>query len=116
MSANECARVLTQELVDESTQGGSLGGCARVGPRTGVGGRAATDVADGDGAGINGLAVCTLITDGATEVDAAIEVDQVVVTDTLKVSSSMPGVHVGDGDGTAGGGVSTMNDNVLDFL
>lgn len=116
MATNERTRVLTKEFVDKGTQGGSLGGCARVGPGAGVGGRAATDVADGDGAGIDGFAVSTLITDGATEVDAAIEIDQVVVTDTLKVSISMPGVHVGDGDGTACGGVRTMDDDVLDFL
>ena len=116
MAANERTGVLTKELVDKGAQGGALGGCASIGPGTGVGGSAATDVADGNGAGINGLAVCTLITDRTTEVDAAIEVDQVVVTDTLKVSSSMPGVHIGDGDGTACGGVSAMYDDVLDFL
>ena len=82
-------------------------GCLAVGGHT-------TDVADADGIAIVPGAVCSLLGDGASGVDAAVAIDDVVIPDIAEASLEVPLSDLSDGEVLSFGCGGAVDDDFCD--
>lgn len=93
MTVEGCSGEFLTKLLDESTKGFSLLGCAGV-LRFAVRGKSA-DIADADTDGVLTCAVSSNLVLCTTDMDGAITIDDEVVTYLAESSGTMPTVDVG---------------------